>query len=68
MHLSAKQYLKYIAIIYLLGVKGLNNCNLDDLFSSDPILREDWLCRATSRRDLGRFLRQVGGVCVQMCL
>ena len=59
MILTAKEYLKYIAILYLLGVKGLQNTNLDDLFSTDPILDEPWLRRVTNRHDLGRFLRQV---------
>ena len=59
MILTAKEYLKYIAILYLLGVKGLQSANLDDLFSTDPILGEPWLRRATNRHDLGRFLRQV---------
>ena len=59
MVLNKKQYLKYIMILYLLGVKHLNNTNLDDMFSNDPILREEWLCKVTNRRDFGRFLRQV---------
>ena len=59
MNLTTKDYLKYIAILYLLGAKGLQNSNLDDLFSSDPVLREEWLCKITNRHDLGRFLRQV---------
>ena len=61
MKLTVKEYVKYIAILYLLGVKGLQTTNLDDLFSTDPILREPWLCRVTNRHDLGRFLRQVRG-------
>ena len=59
MHLNKHQYLKYICILYLLGVKNLNNTSLDDLFSANPIMRENWLCEITTRRDLGRFLRQV---------
>ena len=60
MYLTVKEYLKFLAILYLLGVKKLSDCNLDDLFSNDPVLREPWLCRITTRNDLGRFLRQVG--------
>ena len=61
--LTPKEYLKYVAILYLLGVKGLSGASLQDLFSRDPILREEWLCRVTNRNDLQRFLRQVR-VCV----
>ena len=60
MYLTVKEYLKFLAILYLLGVKKLSDCNLDDPFSNDPVLREPWLCRITTRNDLGRFLRQVG--------
>ena len=63
MNLAPKQYLKYLTILYLIGVKGLNNTNLDDLFSTDPIMREEWLCKITTRQDLGRFLRQVSMHC-----
>ena len=59
MHLTNKEYLKYITILYLLGVKRLSNSNLDDLFGPDPYMREEWLIRVTTRRDMGRFLRQV---------
>ena len=59
MQLNKEQYLKYICILYLLGAKNLNNTSLDDLFSTNPIMRENWLCEVTTRRDLGRFLRQV---------
>ena len=59
MKINRVQFLKFIMILYLLGAKGLHNANLNDLFSNDPILREEWLCRLTTRRELGRFLRQV---------
>ena len=59
MHIDRKQFLKYVCILYLLGVKGMQQRNLDDMFSRDPIMREDWLCRVTNRRDMGRFIRQV---------
>ena len=59
MTLTVKQFVKYIAILYLLGVKGLAESTISDMFSDDPILREEWLCKITSRNDLTRFLRQV---------
>ena len=69
MHLTGPQYMKYILILYLLGVKGLNNANIADMFSNKPILREEWLCQVTSRRDLQRFLRQVRTpACIQECM
>ena len=63
MHCTPKTYLKNLAILYLLGVKHLNTANLDDLFGNDPFLREEWLCQLTTRRELGRFLRQVRVSC-----
>ena len=59
MRLTKRQYLKYILILYLLGAKGLNNANLDTLFSTCPCLGEPWLRSITNGRDFGRFLRQV---------
>ena len=59
MHLTPEKFLKMILILFLLGVKGLSNTNLDDMFSTNPIMREQWLCNITSRREIGRFLRQV---------
>ena len=59
MHLDRKGFIKHICILYLLGVKGLATANLDDLFSRDPIMREEWLCKITTRRDIRRFIRQV---------
>lgn len=67
MTLNRKQFLKYILCLYLLGVKGLQNANLDEMFSKDPVLREQWLCDITNRRDMRRFLRQVCA-CVCVCL
>ena len=67
MNLDSKGYMKHILIIYLLGVKGLNNTNISDLFSSDPVLREDWLCKVISRDDLQRFLRQASVVMCVAC-
>ena len=58
MRLSRNEFLKYVCVLHLLGVKHLGDTSLDDMFSRDPIMREDWLCRVTNRRDLGRFLRQ----------
>ena len=59
MKINRVQFLKFIMILHLLGAKGLHNANLNDLFSNNPITREEWLCRLTTRRELGRFLRQV---------
>ena len=59
MKLTPRQYMKYILILYLLGAKRLNECNLDDLFSNHPIMQEKWLKQVTNRRDFRRFLRQV---------
>ena len=59
MHLTNKEFLKYIDILYILGVKGLGDATISDLFSNDPVLREEWLCKITSRNDLSRFIRQV---------
>ena len=59
MQLTKNEFLKYICILYLLGVKGLQNTSLKDLFSRDPFMREEWLCRLTNLRDIQRFLRQV---------
>ena len=63
MHLDRNGFLKFIlilyVILYLLGVKRLQACSLPDLFSRDPIMREDWLCTVTNKRDLNRFIRQV---------
>lgn len=58
MLLEEGEYMKFILIIYLLGVKGLNNANIVDMFGNDPVMREEWLCQATNRHDLQRFLRQ----------
>ena len=58
MTLTKGQFLKYLGIIYLMGVKKLGGNNLADLFSANPILREEWLCKTTTRRNLQRFLRQ----------
>ena len=57
--LTEKDFLRNLAILYLLGVKGLASANIYDLFSNDPYLREDWLCKTTTRRDFTRFIRQV---------
>ena len=59
MHLTPEKFLKMILILFLLGAKGLSNTNLDDMFSINPIMREHWLCNITTRREIGRFLRQV---------
>ena len=59
MELNRHQFLKYICILYLLGVKRLQDTNLEDLFSVDPIMREDWLRDITNKNDMQRFLRQV---------
>ena len=74
MLIDKQKFLRYVCILYLLGVRGLQNANLDDMFSRSPLLRENWLCRLTNRRELGRFLRQVGWsicvclVCVCVCV
>ena len=59
MKLNRQEFLKYIAILYLLDAKGLADRPLDLMFSNDPIMREEWLCKLTTRRDMRRFLRQV---------
>ena len=59
MKLNRQEFLKYIMILYLLGAKGLADRPLDEMFSNDPIMREEWLCQLTTRRDMRRFLRQV---------
>ena len=59
MNINKQQFCKFIAILYILGVKGLGGTNINDMFSYDPYLREEWLCQTTTRHDLQRFLRQV---------
>ena len=71
MVLTKNEFLRYLMVIYLLGVKGLGSANLKDLFSKNPLLREEWLCTVTNLRDLTRFIRQVCGfvcVCVLLCV
>ena len=65
MVITCKEFLRYLCVIYLLGVKGLASANLKDLFSNDPFMREPWLCKVTTLRDLRRFIRQV---CARACL
>ena len=49
----------------------MSSTNLEDMFSRDPVLREQWLCNLTTFRDMKRFLRQVCvygyGWCVLVC-
>ena len=60
MLMTKQKMLKILDILYLLGVKKLGGTSINDMFSDDPYLREDWLCKTTSRNDLQRFIRQVG--------
>ena len=36
MHINRQKFLRFICILYLLGVRGLSDGNLDEMFSRDP--------------------------------
>ena len=65
MTLNRHGFLRFIIVLYLLGVKKCGHRDLKDLYSNDPILGEKWLQRMCSRNDLQRFIRQV---CVCVCV
>ena len=69
MKLDKKGFIKFLMIFHLLGVKGLGGACVDEMFSKDPVLREEWLCKCTNRNDFQRFLRQVCVcvVCAVLC-
>ena len=59
MTLNRNGFLKFILVLYLLGVKKCGHRDLKELFSNDPILGEPWLKKITNRNDMQRFIRQV---------